>query len=169
MITTVDDLCLSYLDNFVYFDKIKEKHPKFKLIAFTIANYKNNELLLESDIFENWFEEHRDWVEVAVHSYDHKYPPDGDRDNEEYWIEKALNGLRRFLPKKYGYRSPGWQTTNKTVPILKNLGFSYIAYETIIKDINNDQITDKCVFNSHLYDIDSILSLGVRFNEILQN
>jgi len=80
-VCTVDDLCLSYLNNFKYFDRIKEEHLDFKLVAFAIANFKNEELLLESTIFKDWFEKHKDWVEIGVHSYDHDGLPDGDRDN----------------------------------------------------------------------------------------
>jgi len=168
MIFTVDDLCLSYLDNFKYFDELKKKNPKLKVIAFAIANYKNGELLLESTIFKDWFEKHKDWVEIAVHSYDHNGLPDGDRDDEEYWIKKALDSLRPFLPKRYGYRSAGWQTTNKTVPILKKLGFSYIAYEGKIRDLIKDEIIETQIFNSHLYDIESIKRLEVNY-EISKN
>ena len=159
MIYTVDDLCLSYLNNFKYFDEIKSRYPEFKLIAFTIANFKNYELLLESDIFKTWFYQHKDLVEISIHSYDHQYPPDGDRDDEEYWISKALNGLKLFLPERYGYRSPGWQTTNKTVSILNNLGFSWIAYETKIVDIKEKRVIESKVVNSHLYNINSIKNL----------
>ena len=169
MIITTDDLCLSYLDNFKYFDKLKKKYPKLEIVAFTIANYNNEELLVESDIFKAWYNEHKSWVEIAVHSYDHQYPPDGDRDDEEYWVTKALRSLYPFLPKDYGYRSPGWQTTIKTTEILKKLDFRYIAYETMVKSLKENKITDRLVLNSHLYDIDSINRLGVRVNEILQN
>ena len=160
MVFTVDDLCLSYLDNFKYFDELKEGNSLLRVVAFTIANYKNNEPLLESHTFKDWFEGHKDWVEIAVHSYDHDGIPDGDRDDEAYWIKKALEGLRPFLPKEYGYRSPGWQTTNKTVGILKDLGFSYIAYEGRIKDLKKNEIVETSVFNSHLYDVASIKKLG---------
>ena len=98
MIITVDDLCLSYLDNFKYFDELKGKIPNLKVIAFTIANFNNNELLLDSEIFKKWYLKHNDWVEIAVHSYDHSYPPDGDREDEGYWIEKALENPPAALP-----------------------------------------------------------------------
>jgi len=160
MIVTVDDLCLSYLDNFIYFDKLKEEHPDLKVIAFTIGNYKNHEYLLESALFKDWFEKHKNWVEIAIHSYDHDGLPDGDREDEEYWIKKALDSLKPFLPERYGYRSPGWQTTNKTVEILKKLGFGYIAYEGKIRDLVRDEIIEIRVLNSHLYDINSIHKLG---------
>ena len=159
---TVDDLCLEYLSQFDLFDSIKEEFSDFNLIAFTISNFKNQENLRTSLRFRKWFEKHKDWVEIAVHSYDHQYPPDGDRENEAEWIEKALNELREFLPTQYGYRSPGWQTTNRTISILTNLGFSYIAYEQSIKYFARGSFP---VVNSHLYDINSINSLY----EILQN
>ena len=165
MTFTTDDLCLSYLKNFKYFDKIKEEVPEFKMIAFAIGNFNNDELLLESPVFKTWFEEHRDWVEIGVHSYDHEYPPDGDRDNEGSCIEKAIRSLMPFLGKDWIYRSPGWQTTNKTVPTLKKLGFKYIAYETKVNDIQEEKTVETQVFNSHLYDINSIR----RIHEILQN
>jgi len=157
---TVDDLCLEYLDNFRYLDKLKEKELGFQITAFTISNFKENENLLESTVFKKWLEKRKDWVEIAVHSYDHQSPPDSDREDEAFWIKKALDGLKPFLPEKYGYRSPGWQTTNQTVSILKKLGFAYIAYETKIKDLKKDIIIETKVINSHLYDVRSLERIG---------
>ena len=163
---TTDDLCLSYLDNFIWFDRIKERVPNFRMVAFAIGNNKNDELLVESNTFKDWFERHKDWVEIAVHSYDHQYPPDGDRDDEKYWIEKALKSLRPFLPERYGYRSAGWQTTNKTVPILKSLGFSWIAYESKIVDLETHEILERNIINTHIYDVNRLESL---FKEVQSN
>jgi len=157
MIYTTDDLCLEYLSEFFRFDTIKKEFPEFKLVAFTIANFKNHENLLGSTTFQNWFARHKNWVEIAVHSYDHLPPPDGDRPDEENWIAKALKNLKPYLPSNYGYRSPGWQTTNKTESILRDLGFSYIAYESKIKRFNNEIETG--IVNSHLYDLESINKL----------
>ncbi len=159
MIITTDDLCLEYLDNFKLFDDIKKDFPKFKLTAFSISNFKNKESLAYSKRFEKWYDKRKDWVEIAVHSYDHQYPPDGDRKDQEKWIRKALGGLRQYLPEKYGYRSPGWQTTSKTIPILKRLNFNYMAYETSVVDINSGKILHNRVINSHLYDVNSIMKI----------
>lgn len=164
-IATVDDLCLSYLDNFALFDQLKKDIPSFKMVAFTIANFKNKEPLVESAAFKKWFNQHKDWVEIGVHSYDHLPPPDGDREDEKHWISKALTGLRPFLPAKYSYRSPGWQTSNRTVPILKELGFAYIFYEGSIRNLQEDLTLEMNVVNSHLYDILSIR----RIEEIVKN
>lgn len=153
-VITTDDLCLEYLDNFVLFDKLKKLYPDFKMIAFTIGNFKNKENLSGNKQFREWYGNRQDWVEIAVHSYDHDEIPDGDRDNELEWIEKAYESLKTFLPEKYGYRSPGWQTTNKTEGILKELGFSYIAYETKIKYFDGRIVSN--IINSHLYDVKSI-------------
>jgi predicted deacetylase len=158
MIYTTDDLCLEYLENFKYFDEIHEKHPEFRLIAFTISNFKNKERLKDSERFKSWYNTHKDWVEIAVHSYDHEYPPDGDREDLEMCITKARDELKPYLPKEYGYRCPGFQTTASTVEILKKLGFQYIAYETSIKNLLINQ-SEFGVVNSHLQDTDSIKKL----------
>jgi peptidoglycan/xylan/chitin deacetylase (PgdA/CDA1 family) len=163
MIYTTDDLCLEYLDNFKYFDEIKAEFPDFKLIAFTISNFKNKESLKDSQIFKDFIIK-RPWIEIAVHSYDHDEIPDGDREDEGLWIKKALDELKEFLPQEYGYRSPGWQTTNKTESILRQLGFSYIAYQDKIKYFNFNKL-EYGVVNSHIYDINSIKNLY----ETLQN
>lgn len=169
MIITVDDFCLAHLNNFKYFDEIKKQKPNFKLIAFTISNFRNKEDLLNSNIFKTWFKIHKNWVEIAVHSYDHDTIPDGDREDEELWITKALNNLKPFLPEKYGYRSPGWQTTNKTVPILRKLNFNYIAYENKFVDLTTNQIIDNNIINSHLYDLRSIEKIKEISYEIFKN
>ena len=156
MIFTVDDLCLSHLRNFVLFDAIKQVYPDFRLVAFAIGNYQNKESLVKSDEFLSWFRQHKDWVEIGVHSYDHEYPPDGDRDDEKYWIERALESLRPFLPDEYSYRSPGWQTTHRTVPILCETGFRFMYYESKVSDLRDRRIVEMGVINSHLYDPESI-------------
>jgi predicted deacetylase len=163
MIYTVDDLCLEYLDNFILFDSLKKLYPEFKIIAFTIANFKNKENLRDSQLFKDWYDKRKDWVEIAVHSYDHDGIPDGDRENEKEWIEKGLISLKDFLPKEYGYRSPGWQTTNRTEEILKGLGFAYIAYESKIRYFDGRVVNN--IINSHLYDVKSIKKIY----EILKN
>jgi len=163
MIITTDDLCLEYLDNFVLFDDLKEKHKDLKIIAFTIGNFKNVENLKDNQRFKEWYDKRNDWVEIAVHSYDHYKIPDGDREDEELWIKKALDSLSPFLPEEYGYRSPGWQTTNKTEGILKKLGFSYIAYESKIKYFKGPIISN--IINSHLYDVESIKKIYEVFKD----
>lgn len=156
MILTVDDLCLSHLDNFTSFDEAKREQPDLTMIAFAIANFRNREPLMESERFLDWFEEHQDWVEIAAHSYDHLPPPDGDREDQAFWIEKAMLELSLFLGVRYGYRSPGWQTTAKTVPILQELGFSWMAYQFKIVDVNTREIVSDKIINSHLYDVESM-------------
>lgn len=158
-IVTTDDLCLTYLDNFLWFDKLKEIKPDLKVVAFAIGNFKNKEPLKHSNRFKKWFDKHKDWVEIAVHSYDHQPPPDGDRADEEYWIKKALSSLKPFLPKKYGYRSPGWQTTNQTVKILDKLNFTYIAYQSCIKNLKEKKFIMKQIINSHLYNVEELKKL----------
>lgn len=148
MIITTDDLCLSNLGNFRYFDKIKKKKPYLKVIAFTIANYMNKEDLSKSSEFKAWYEEHKEWVEVGVHGYDHCQDKlqEGWREDQEYYIRKSLDILRPFLPEKYLYRAPGFRVLNKTETILKELGFTGIAHQEFIKYFSGEK---HAVFNTH--------------------
>ena len=132
-VVTTDDVCLSNLQYWRHWNDIKKKVPDLKLIAFVVANYRNQENVAESSAFLEWFECTRDWVQVGVHGYDHLFPPECERDNQEALIAKALKVLRPFLPKNYLYRAPGFQVTNQTEPILKRLGFAGIAHQGRIK------------------------------------
>jgi len=127
----------------------KKKFPKLKLLAFVIANYQNKENVQESKEFLDWFERTKEWVEIGVHGYDHLFPPECERDNQEEFIEKALDLLKPFLPKKFLYRAPGFQVTNQTEPILKKLGFAGIAHQDTIKYFDG---TFAVPFNSHCCD-----------------
>ncbi len=166
MVFTTDDLCLLYLKNFGILDDFKKDNPDFKIIAFTISNYGGIEDLKTSDIFKKWYNRHKDWVEIAVHSYEHIIP-DGDLDEKEC-IKKALDSLKEYLPRNYGYRSAGWQTTCHTVPILKELGFSWIAYERQVNDIVHGRVMENQITNSHVSDKKSLIKLIQQY-EILRN
>lgn len=143
-----DDVCPSNLRFFRYIDRVKEKYPDLKVIAFTIANYKNQRVD-ESKEFKDWYKEHKYWVEIAVHGYDHSFPPEAEREDFEECVEKALEILRPFLPKEYGYRSPGFQFTVRMEPILRKLGFAYVAYRNILKYFDGRR---KIPFNTHCCD-----------------
>jgi predicted SAM-dependent methyltransferase len=130
---TTDDVCPSFLQFFKYWDKVHEKYPERKVIAFTIANFAHKENIAESKEFREWFEARKDWVEVAVHGYDHLYPPEAERDDFPELVEKSLEILKPFLPKEYGYRSPGFKFSVRIEPVLKKLGFAYVAYAEHIK------------------------------------
>lgn len=148
-VITTDDVCLSNLKYFEYWDKLKQKYPELKIIAFTIANYKEREPINESQEFRDWFDVHRDWVEIGVHGYDHdpKNKPEWDRDNAEDLVNKSLDILKPFLINRPMYRAPGFQTTNQTARIIEYLGFRSIAYNSRIKYFN--PLEYKNVFNTH--------------------
>lgn len=151
IIFTTDDLCPSYLKFFKYWDEVHKKYPGKKLIAFTIANFQNKENIRKSEEFRRWYDEHKDWVEIAVHGYDHLYPPEAERDDFEECIKKALDILKPFLPENYGYRSPGFKFSIRIEPILKKFGFSYIAYRDHIKYFNDERLIAP-ILNTHCCD-----------------
>jgi len=132
-VVTTDDVCLHNLCYWAYWDELKKAFPELKVIAFTVADWGNKENVSDSQEFKNWFEERKDWVQIGVHGYDHLYPPECERDNQEEFIARALGVLKSFLPEKFLYRAPGFQVTNQTEPILKKLGFAGIAHQGRIK------------------------------------
>ena len=147
MIYTTDDVCPSNLKYFKYWDKVKKRKPDLKLIAFTIANYQNQENISKSKEFKEWFEKHKDWVEIGVHSYNHLRPQECWRDDQEIWIKKALDILKPYLPEKYLYRPPGFRVLSKTEGILKKLGFAGIVYQSRIKYFSGEIVEP--IFNTH--------------------
>jgi len=154
MIFTTDDVCPSNLKYFSYWERVRQKYPNMKLIAFTIANYNLVENVSVSTEFKEWFEKNKDWVEVAVHGYDHMYKPEAERDDPEFenCIMKALSILKPFLPEKYGYRSPGFQWSVRTEPLMKKYGFSWIAYDDSIKYFDGRPPIVGGIINTHCCD-----------------
>ena len=150
MIYTTDDLCLSNLTYFRFWDKVKEKRPDLKVIVFTIANFQGKEDVSKSTKFKKWYDGHKDWVTIGVHGYDHTYPPEGERDDQEELIRKSVEILKPFLPESFLYRAPGFQVTCKTEPILRKLGFAGIAHQTRIKYFDG-RFAEK-IYNTHCCD-----------------
>lgn len=144
-VITTDDLCLSNLKNFEYWDRVKEKYPELKIVTFTIANYNEKERLDTSEEFKAWFDEHKHWVEIGVHGYDHELPNECFRDNQEEYFKKSLEILKDYLPQNSLYRPPGFKYLNWTENILKKY-FVGVAHQNRIKYFNG---TYKKVFNTH--------------------
>lgn len=152
MIVTTDDVCLENLKFFKYWDEIKTMKPNLKVIAFTIANYKGEQNVAESEDFRSWFNGHEDWVEIGVHGYDHLFPPEQERNDAEELVMKSLEILKGFLPERYLYRPPGFQRTIHTEPMLKRFGFAGMAYQTRIKMFSGKIIEP--ILNTHCCDRD---------------
>ena len=148
MILTTDDLCLENLKHFKYWDAAKQWNPDLEVIAFTIANYRNEQDVSESQEFKDWFEDHKDWVTIGVHGYDHLFPPEQERDDAEELVKRSIDILEPFLPERFLYRPPGFQRTIHTEPALKRLSVAGIAYQTRIRWFDTGQI-EEGIFNSH--------------------
>ena len=148
-VVTTDDVCPSNLRFWKCWNELKKKFPSLKVVAFVIANYQNREPVSENKDFLNWFEETKDWVEIGVHGWDHMYPPECERKDQDILIKNALDELKPFLPKRFLYRPPGFQVTNQTEVIVKKLGFAGIAHQDRIKFFDG---SFKEPFNSHCCD-----------------
>lgn len=117
---------------------LKKRIPNLKINCFVMGKDKGDYLI-------------KDWIEVGCHGYDHSYPPECERDNQEEYIIKSYELLKKYLPNKFGFRAPGFQITIKTEPILKKIGFWYIAHQSKIKTFKEDFIQEK-IINTHIYD-----------------
>lgn len=142
MLFTCDDIGIDYIEHLYKLENLKKKYPEFKVTVFVIAKGLNAELI-------DWLKQ--DWIEVAVHAYDHSAPPECECDDKEERITKALSILKPLLPEKFGYRAPGFQMTASTYPIIKKLGFWYIAHQFSIQPLKSE-FQENEIINSHIYD-----------------
>jgi predicted deacetylase len=150
---TIDDVCPSNLEHFKYVDAIKKRIPSLKVIAFVIANFNEEEDILRSYEFYEWWKPRQCWVEIGVHGYDHRFDDlqEGWRQDQKEYIKKAKTLLEFHLPERPLYRPPGFRFLNKTEGILKDLGFAGIAHQGFIKYFDTGEIIETidthCTFN----------------------
>lgn len=158
----VDDVHEKYLENWKYFDKIKEKKPDFKVMAFVITEGLNHKK------FNEWYEPRKDYIEIQPHCYDHERPQLGWRPYEEQKkdIKRSLKELKSYLPERIIYRFPGFRTMPYSERILRECGISGIAHQSCIKYFDTGK--EIKVINTHLGDglKDSI---SVVWEQILQS
>lgn len=140
---TTDDVCPANLKHFHWWDKAKEANPDLKVIAFTIANF-NGQSTADSDVFIEWYEERKDWVEIGVHGWDHDLGKvqEGWREDQDQYIRWSELSLRKFRPMGgFLYRPPGFRVLPITEKILREQGFRGIAHQGFIKTFADGTIT----------------------------
>ena len=144
----IDDVWPSNLKNWSYVEEIMRQHPTLNIVAFVVANYKEEEPVMSSKIFQEWYNQNKDRMTVGVHGYDHGPPPEQERDNAADLVSLATEMLKPYLPALYVYRSPGFQRTIHTEQICKDNRFAGIAYQRRIKYF--DGTFDNEIVNCHL-------------------
>ena len=125
-------------EEFYKLEKLKEKLPNLKINCFVMGKDAGDYLK-------------KDWIEVGVHGWEHSYPPECERDNQEEYIVKGLEILKKYLPKRFGFRAPGFQLIALSYPIIKKLGFHYIAHQNKIQSFNGI-FNQGRIINTHIYD-----------------
>lgn len=156
MFLCCDDIGTRHKTELSKLDELKIRIPQLKINCFIIA--KDTQ-----DWFKKWYIPRKEWIEIGVHGYDHDNPPECERVDKRERIEKALDILKLYLPKRYGFRAAGFQMTASTYPILKDLGFWYIAHQTrvqTLKDMNGSKLP---MLNCHIYDDLKNIPMGVEF------
>lgn len=63
--------------------------------------------------------------EVGHHGHTHRSPTDLTAAEEEEELLKGLESLQRLGAEVTGYRSPSWDFSTNTLPLLKKYGFEY--------------------------------------------
>jgi len=140
---TCDDISYRYESHLFELERLHLNLPRFKVTCFVIASGLDRNLV-------RWLQQ--DWIEVAVHCYDHGDPPELERDDKEERTRKALSVLSPLLPVEFGYRAPGFQVTGTSYPLLRTIGFWYIAHETRIQPLRNRYFRRLPLINSHIYE-----------------
>lgn len=156
MFLCCDDIGNEHRDKLYRLDELKVRIPQLKVNCFVLARNI-------SDWFGDWYLERKGWIEIGVHGYDHDNPPECEREDRKERISMALKILKTYLPQKYGFRAAGFQMTASTYPILKDLGFWYIAHQTrvqTLKDMNGSKLP---MLNCHIYDDLKNIPMGVEF------
>jgi len=126
---------------FYKLEQLKEKFPDLKVNCFVMGKDAGDYLK-------------KGWIEIGVHGWEHTYPPECERINQKDYIIKGLEALRPYLPEKFGFRAPGFQITALTYPILKDLGFCFIAHQFRIQSLNSKEFKQGEIINTHIYDKD---------------
>lgn len=94
---------------------LKEINPHFKVTLFAVPAAMTIELL-------EWCNKNRDWVEIAVHGWNH-------HSNYEslQWAEGRLRSIVQLPVIQYyfakGFKAPGWQISDACYSDLVNAGF----------------------------------------------
>ena len=146
MYFTVDDIASKYAADLHKLERLKEIRPDFKVTVFTMAGGLDETIC-------KWLESNKSWAEVGVHGFDHTDPPECERENREEIIKKSYEILKQYLPDKIGFRAPGFQMTASTYPILRDMGFWYIAHQSRIQPLRQiGEYNQDILVNTHIYD-----------------
>lgn len=71
---------------------------------------------------------HADGHEIGNHGWTHRSPLELGRDEEERELERANRSIQALTGRKpVGYRSPVWDATPDTIPLLLQQGFRYTS------------------------------------------
>ena len=106
----------------------KRLFPNLKVTLFAIPFYKGTD---NTEFFRSVLKEHGDWIQLAIHGYDHATPTECKDWNYGEAMEKIskayLIGRGCFVK---GFKAPGWQISRDTYRVLDTLGF-WVADNTV--------------------------------------
>ena len=135
---TTDDLSVKFLDFWdSTFDILKKEFPNLEVTAFTTPVWNNEKKydITESRKWSEWYEEHKDWVHIAMHGFHHLKPRtekskiifEGEQSYEQQLdlYGKSLDKLKQYMPKHWGFKPPFYKWNNNMIDALSELGCSW--------------------------------------------
>jgi len=154
---TMDDIGMVSSKELSRIDKLKKRMPAMKITLFTVPFWNFIKPLNEDSEFCKWFEKNKEWVEIAIHGYTHtgeiyNRPVECKRSYEEQkeMFSKSIQILKKFLPKKYGFKAPGNHYNEHTQKVLEDLKFSYFAVGNTIIPLKSKTFKQGQVKTSHI-------------------
>ncbi len=146
---STDDICPQNIEGqFCYFDRLKERHPDFRIIGFTTAKWLNNKnnLISENKDFLNFCNERKDWLRLAYHGlYHNKNTPDSFEGKMpiERQIEYLTEMIRIFndFKKEYKgivyniYKPPYYRWNSDMFVACEKVGIEYAVVQDGVLNI----------------------------------
>jgi len=120
-------------------ESLKKKFPRLKVTCFVMGKDAGDYL-------------YNNWIEIGCHGWNHDYPPECERDDQERLIKKAMEALWPYMNGRWGFRAPGFQLIAKSYSILRGFDFDYIAHQNKIQPLKGQRFIQGKMINTHIYD-----------------
>jgi len=167
---TTDDYNPEFIPLWIYWDRLKDRHPHLKVTIFVPAMWQGKE---RNDVstnreFRNWYARRKTWVEIGCHSLHHDYPPEflrGKKEQERI-LRESLEKLKDYLRWPFLFKPPGYRSNQDTVELLKKYGCGFAILRPI-NEIGGVKIIE-CHTNIESLP-DGIQNIYSKLNQLLQN
>lgn len=140
-VVDMDDFYLDPANGLNWLFYLKGKYPTFKITLFTVPLRSTIPFLKEVKKL--------DWIELAVHGFQHD-------EKETYTLTKAemqkyLNDLEKDNLYVKGFKGANWKVSENLIDILRGRGYWLAVKETFADPIKQWPLTDPRVTHGHIW------------------